>query len=71
MRYIASYVNAGGTITGIYRYDSDFIHWLKQLVINGRNLTEEEVSDIYALAQIMQTGKLELESNAKEFLKGA
>lgn len=68
-RYVASYVNAGGKITGLPRYDSDFIHWLKQLVVNGRKLTDEEISEIYAVAQMLKNGKLELESNARAWIK--
>ena len=70
-RYVASWVNAGGKVTGIPRYDQKFMNWLKQLIINGRSLTEKELSDIYEVAQMLHNGKLELQENAKEFLKGA
>ena len=70
-RYAASYENAGGKITGLPRYDRDFIEWLKTLFINDRKLTEEEIDYIYRYAQTRRNGKLELQENAKEFLKGA
>lgn len=68
-RYVASYLNAGGRITGIPRHDQKFFDWLKQLIVNGRALTMEEINDIYYVAQMMHSGKLELEQSAKLFLK--
>ncbi len=67
-RYIASWCTAGGELHGSKRRDGEFIDWLKNLFINGRFLTDEEVTFIH---QFASNGKLELEINAKEFLKGA
>ena len=63
-RYVASWINVGGTLDrrgrGLFR------KWLKSLIINDRPLTEDEVQEIYNYAE---NGKLELEMNAKLFLK--
>jgi hypothetical protein len=55
-RFIASWVNAGGTDWGEY-----FAKWLAE---NG--CTEE---DIHAIQEMRMTGKLELEVGAKQFMK--
>lgn len=70
-RFAASWRNAGGVITGIPRYDGKYIDWLKTLVIDGTNLTDEEVDKIYKYTQELNCGKYEFEQSAKEFLKGA
>ena len=49
----------GGKINSSFRY------WLKQLVIDGEHLTDEEVRRIYYFAT---NGKLELQSNASAFI---
>ena len=60
-RFVASWFNANG---GKLRRTA-FRTWLNQLVINGRHLTEDEVREIYDFAT---NGKLELESNAIQFM---
>lgn len=60
-RYIASWANEGGTFQheGLW----DFKDWLKSL-----GLDDEEIIEIAFLAN---NGKLELEVNAKEFMKNS
>ncbi len=58
-RYIASWNHEGGKINTSFRY------WLKQLVIDGEHLTDDEIRRIYNFAK---NGKLELQSNASVFL---
>lgn len=58
-RYVASYTHKVGKINFLFK------DWLRQLVINGRNLTEEEIRYIYNYAT---NGKLELEDNAVVWL---
>ena len=58
-RYIAAWTHEGGKINSSFRY------WLKQLVIDGEHLTDEEVRRIYYFAT---NGKLELQSNASAFI---
>jgi hypothetical protein len=70
-RYVASFENAGGKVTGIGRLDKPFMDWLRQLIINGRPLTEEEIDQIDDAAKMMRNGKFELQENAKKFLKAA
>lgn len=72
-RYIASWINAGGVLKTRPEFRKDmridryptFRRWLGQLVINGRKLTDEEIRHIVNFATC---GKLELESNAKNFI---
>lgn len=63
-RYVSSWINVGGTLDrrgrGLFR------KWLKTLVIDGRPLTDDEIMEIITYAS---DGKLELETNAKLFLK--
>lgn len=61
-RYVASWSNVSG---GKYRFFF-FEDWLRQLVINGRSLTEDEIRYIYNYAT---NGKLELEANARTFIQ--
>lgn len=58
-RFIASWYNSGGGKRG-------FKLWLGQLTINGRKLTTEEIREI---EEFRCNGKLELEENAKNFIK--
>jgi hypothetical protein len=60
-RFIASYVKVRGKI-----YTDEFRDWLRSLTINGKKLSEEEIWDIVNLGT---SGKLELESNCKNFFK--
>lgn len=60
-RFIASYVKVADKF-----YRDEFTDWLKQLVINGKTMPEDVVMDIVELGT---NGKLELESNARAFLK--
>ena len=57
-RYIASWLNEGGQIKG---NRTQFMKWLTSV-----GCTDEEAKDIYNMAT---NGKLELESNAKWFIK--
>ena len=58
-RYIMSYLREGGEA----RYRDKFRKWLKSLPME---LTEEEIDYI---VDIYDNGKMELEMNAKSFLK--
>ena len=58
-RYIMSYLREGGSP----RYRDKFREWLKSLPME---LTEEEIDYIVG---IYDNGKMELEMNAKRFLK--
>lgn len=62
-RYVASYVRSGGSLSS--REAWRFKGWLKSLVINGENLSDDEVRYIYNYGT---NGKLELEENAARFL---
>lgn len=59
-RYIASWVNVGGSLRG-----RAFQGWLECLLIDGEYLTSDEIAYIRNFAL---NGKLELEENAKTFL---
>lgn len=61
-RFVASWINATSR-KGASKLA--FKTWLRQLVINGRHLTEEEVRDLYNYAT---NGKMELEDNITHFL---
>ena len=65
-RFIMSWVREGGTFSrsGI-GYD-DFRDWLKNLIIDGKPLSDEDVDHIVFIAR---NGKLELEVSAKNYLK--
>ena len=60
-RYIASWYIAGGK-----RNIHAIREWLRTLVINGRNLTDDEVQ---LIADCTVSGKLELEESVKNFKK--
>lgn len=70
-RFIASWYNSkGGKIDSHVDCDerpNDFVRWLKQLTINGKTMSEEEIYDILEMAT---NGKFELERDCKHFLKG-
>ena len=57
-RYVSSWLRNGGKIYP----EGLFYRWLRE----KEKLTEEEISDIYFM---MQTGKMELEMSAKEFIR--
>ena len=57
-RYVASWLRKGGKIYP----EGLFYRWLKE----KEQLTEQEINDIYFM---MQTGKMELEASAAEFMK--
>ena len=59
-RYIASWIKAKGL------KQWEFEEWLKTLVINDRPLTDSEVCGI---SELFGCGKLELEINARSYLK--
>jgi hypothetical protein len=59
-RFVVSFAKAGG------RLDYRFRDWLEQLIINGKNIPSDIIDDIYNYGTC---GKLELEGNAKLFLK--
>ena len=58
-RYIASWLNVGGTIT--YGHKTAWYRWLESM-----DIPEETIWDMTNLAIC---GKLELENSAKEFLE--
>lgn len=60
-RFVASYVKVRGKI-----YYDEFTDWLKSLTINGKKIPEDVIYDIYDLGT---SGKLELETNLKNFIK--
>lgn len=60
-RFIASYVNVRGKIN-----PDEFKDWLRSLTINGKKIPEDVIYDIYNLGT---SGKLELETNLKYYLK--
>ena len=67
-RYIASWMIAGGTFKrhrGQPTSSCAFLRWLRSLVIDGEQLTEDEVRTIYNFAH---NGKLELQESAKRFI---
>ena len=67
-RFVASWIKSGGTINYCARklnQSCDFIEWLRSLIINGKNIPEEVVWDIYCYATC---GKMELEDSAKKWL---
>lgn len=57
-RYIASWHNVGGN-------RRLFGKWLRQLIVDGEPLTEDEVRRIIAYAE---NGKCELEANIERFI---
>ena len=59
-RYIASWLNAGGSLKTLVGRDL-FKDWLKRIGVN-----ENDIHDIYEMAT---NGKLELETNAKLYLE--
>ena len=61
-RYVVSWVKEGGKLNYTFK------EWLRSLTINGRKLTEDDIRDIYNFGT---NGKLELETDAKQFLKGS
>ena len=73
-RYVASWINVGGKINryrnktdpGKRRIENNFADWLRELVIDGEHLTEDEVRYISNYAT---NGKLELEHEAESYLR--
>jgi len=59
-RFVASWYIGGG-----YQNIHQVRKWLKSLIIDGEQLTDEEIE---VIAQCIVNGKLELESSAKRFL---
>ena len=57
-RYVASWMRKGGKIYS----EGLFYRWLKE----KEQLTDDEINDIQFM---MQTGKMELERSAEEFMK--
>lgn len=63
-RFIMSWVRMGGSLrTG--RDYHNFEAWLKTLIVDGKNLSDQDVNHILDLSK---NGKMELEHLAKEFL---
>lgn len=60
-RFIASWIKMGGS-KNIW----DFRDWLEQLVINGKHLDEHTIE---VILNLFDNGKMELEFNAKLFIK--
>lgn len=63
-RFIASWTKMGGKLDR--KGACLFEEWLEGLVINERHLDEEEIMYIMFIAQ---NGKMELENDARRFLK--
>jgi len=59
-RFIASWVNATGKL------DARMRDWLRTIEINGKEIPESVIRDIWNLAT---NGKLELEANAEKFIE--
>lgn len=59
-RFVASWIKAGGG-----KLDYRFKEWLKSLIINGKHIPDEIITEIYNYAE---NGKLELQEHAKMFL---
>ena len=67
-RFIASWIKAGGSINYWARRlgkTTDFVEWLRSLVINGKKMPEDI---IYEINDFATCGKLELEYSAKNFI---
>lgn len=67
-RFIASYYRAGGNPNNYRGNGKSLEAWLRSLIIDDAPMKEEDIKAILFLAE---NGKLELETNAKRFLKGA
>jgi len=65
-RFIASFYRAGGDPMNYRRNGKSLEAWLKSLIIDGEPMKQEDIDNILFLAE---NGKLELETNAKRFLK--
>lgn len=64
-RFIASWYGVGGP--NIHSHKDMFMKWLTEsVIIDDEHITEEVADEIYGMATC---GKLELECNAKIFLK--
>jgi len=64
-RYIMSWVKSCGELKMNSR-NRNFENWLRQLVINGSLLNEDEID---CITDIARSGKLELEMDAKGYKK--
>ena len=65
-RFIASFIKMKNKVEGGYDIDNRFEEWLRTLIIDGKPISEEAISDMMFM---MENGKLELEISAKEYLK--
>ena len=65
-RFIASWLQSGGTDMIVRPRNYGLRLWLNSLIINDKPIPEEVVEEIMDLAN---NGKLELECNAKAFQK--
>ena len=65
-RFVASWLNAGGTFKRRRIEVENFKDWLRSLKINGETIPEDVIMQI---ANYGSCGKLELETSAKQFLK--
>lgn len=63
-RFIMSWVRMGGKLRTGKDYDN-FEAWLKTLIVDGKNLSDQDVNHILDLSK---NGKMELEYLAKQFL---
>lgn len=63
-RFIMSWVKMGGTLRTGMDYEN-FEGWLRTLVVDGKNLSENDVNHILELARC---GKMEFEYSAKSYL---
>lgn len=60
-RFVSSWINSNGG-----KCNNRFYKWLTTLVINGKHIPDDIAKEIW---QYGANGKLELEENARRFLK--
>lgn len=64
-RYCASFAGECASI-GVYPTYRLCMEWLETLTVNGKPLSED---DKRGICNMLENGKMELEENAREFLK--
>ena len=65
-RFIASFIKMKSKVEGGYHIDNRFEEWLRTLTIDGNPISDDAINDMVFM---METGKLELEISAKEYLE--
>lgn len=64
-RFIVSWLKVGGALKLGKDYD-DFEEWLKTLIIDDKNLSDE---DVYHILELARCGKMEFQNSARRFIK--